>query len=131
LIDNNELFLIRHDSIKKSYDFMINKLNRERNLKRPSALPVAELEEQVRGEYHTMKKSFGVTKDIFSEVSNSKRFFSSKQSRIKKKIDNFSKEIKQNALEKVSETDFINFYLFDLMKKKSAPNNRFQDDPLF
>ena len=34
MIDNNELFVIRNDSLKKSYDIMINKISRERMNKR-------------------------------------------------------------------------------------------------
>ena len=42
-----------------------------------------------------------------------------------------SKEIKMNQLETLNESDFIRFYLIDLMKKKTNPNSRVQDEPLF
>jgi hypothetical protein len=126
LMDSNELFVIRHDSLKKSHEVLTFKLQKERH-KRSNPVPLTALEETLKDDFQTFKKSFTQTREMYQEVLSTKKTWLKKNAKYKAKLEKINKELEISNLGNIPEKDFIKFYLFELMKLRKQST----DEPLF
>ena len=66
---------------------------------------------------NNFRKSFIVTKDLCSLLTNTKKKLHKKQEKLKKTVDHLSKEVKYNNLSNVKDFDIAKHYMYEMAKE--------------
>jgi len=127
MMDSSELFVIRHDSLKKSHEVLTFKLQKERH-KRSNPVSAPALEESQKEELQAFKKSFTQTRETYQEFLSTKKTVLGKNAKYKTKLEKINKELEVSGMSNVQDKAFTKFYLYELMRLKKQPNT---DEPLF
>lgn len=89
-------------------------------------------EEKIKADMNNFRRSFLMTKEMCSLLTNTKRKLQKKQEKLKKAVDNLSKEVKLNNLSMIKDLDVAKHYMFDMakenMRRRPSQNVKAQEE---
>jgi hypothetical protein len=65
---------------------------------------------------NNFRRSFLMTKELCSLLTNTKKKLQKKQEKLKKTVDNLSKEVKFNNLSNIKDLDIAKHYMYEMAK---------------